>query len=1060
MAVNSKLRERLGEFLPLVRVGVDFGEGAGGLAVVKGRTILHAETYVDFHQTTLEQRRQLRRGRRTRHAKKMRLARLRSWILRQRLPDGSRLPDPYPLMRDPRFHVQPGVYAAPGARPTESPSWIALAQQGKTDAAGFVKALTLIFQKRGYKWDAIELEQMTDAKLKDFLATARVPEGLYEKIRGLIEKRKDEPDSPVRGKEKVSPQELLGLLEEARKRPRGPRQAEHRDVKAEDLRKVIDGFGRFAGLPAETIERWQRELCGGTNSNGKRKPGLLNKVLRPARFENRLKSGCSWCGKPTPRKSKVRQIAYAAAVMNLRVREGRARRPLNEAERKIFWDWWEAREAAAAAPTSGRESSSKSENAGKGAARDAPKQAAIGEHLRRLGAQEKMARQLYDLLWNREAKGRASLCRQHLEMAAKGMTMKDAGVEWQTIAVRKAPNPCREQHDARVLHRLEQILFRKGKTGSEAWRYGPVSFITLEVPAPATEQARKGEQKERKPEPFMERLARETGGVCIYCDPANAKPAETKDHIFPQSREGPTVWDNLAPACTACNLEKRERTPWEWLGPTARWAKFEERVLLLASKGVPVREEEDGKGKSKAARFIRISERKRDLLLRREPDYPDNPTALAHVGARPRQFVVGLGEIFTKHGLEPPRVDYQLGKPHVQRIDGSTTAQLRKSWLKQPDGVTDNFPTKDRWDLLNHAQDAALIAACPPHTWRDTVFCRRAIRPNFAGQWVPQDGLAVPELAPDWAEYMARRSWPVVRVLGNYPVGWRSTFADQTFYQRPKQLDDKRLRLHVPLVGLKFKEKSPDAKRSPSETKILNPRVAAEFPALAERLAEERKAWEAAHPKWKREKDLKGEHKKLGLTPGRTVPKEILEKELPGIRHVTVERQKGGAALACVEPRDGPPRKIQLKGASEAVVIWVPKGKPLEKLQLSIRWPAIFRKFGVERLVPHIPPGARILEAWERYKMIWLDEDCGQAPGWYRVKEFSSGQVTVLPENAVTDELAKRLQLKAEKQDAATPGEDAEKQGAKANGASARLKEIQLRKRQLAAYFRSQEGGQ
>jgi hypothetical protein len=76
-----------------------------------------------------------------------------------------------------------------------------------------------------------------------------------------------------------------------------------------------------------------------------------------------------------------------------------------------------------------------------------------------------MARQIFDLLWNDEPQGRANLCKQHLEMAAKGMTMKEAGVDWQTIAVRKAPNPCRQQHDARVLHRFEQILFRPGKMG-------------------------------------------------------------------------------------------------------------------------------------------------------------------------------------------------------------------------------------------------------------------------------------------------------------------------------------------------------------------------------------------------------------------------------------------------------------------------------------------------------------------------------------------------------------------------------------------------------------------
>ncbi len=60
---NPALTTRLHDFLPSVRVGVDFGESAGGIAVVKGNQILHAETYVDFHETTLEKRRQMRRRR-------------------------------------------------------------------------------------------------------------------------------------------------------------------------------------------------------------------------------------------------------------------------------------------------------------------------------------------------------------------------------------------------------------------------------------------------------------------------------------------------------------------------------------------------------------------------------------------------------------------------------------------------------------------------------------------------------------------------------------------------------------------------------------------------------------------------------------------------------------------------------------------------------------------------------------------------------------------------------------------------------------------------------------
>jgi len=81
----------------------------------------------------------------------MRIARLRSWLLRQTLPDGSRLPDPYWVLSAENKHlwVQPGIYRVKGSNPRSAPSWIDLAKRGEADAAGFVRAVTLIFKKRG-----------------------------------------------------------------------------------------------------------------------------------------------------------------------------------------------------------------------------------------------------------------------------------------------------------------------------------------------------------------------------------------------------------------------------------------------------------------------------------------------------------------------------------------------------------------------------------------------------------------------------------------------------------------------------------------------------------------------------------------------------------------------------------------------------------------------------------------------------------------------------------------------------------------------------------------------
>lgn len=991
--LTPRLRERIDSFLPTIRVGIDFGESAGGIAVVQGNCILHAETYVDFHGSDLEQRRQLRRGRRTRNAKKMRLARLRSWVLRQKLPSGVRLPDPYVVLNDPRFHVQPGIFKTPGKNPADVPSWIDLAKQGNVDAHGFVRALTLIFQKRGYKWDAVELQKMTDDKLKAFLEKARVPsDNLASIIRDEIERRRENPDDSARGRKKIPPDQLIDLLSEARGRKPQPRVAEHRSVKADDLRSVIEGFGNASNLSKTSIQRWQHELCGLADNT---QEGLLNKILRPARFDNRLKSGCAWCGKPTPRKWKVREIAYDAAIRNLRVREGRIARPLQPEEFAVFRQWWDLRGQNSALQQTG----SPQNRSRKNSSQAVPKLKAIQSHLRRLGAQEQMARQISDLLWNDEPDGRASLCKEHLAEAVQGKTMKDVVGEWHRIKVRKAPNPCREQHDKRVLHRLEQILFKPGKQGEEAWRYGPVQFITLEVPKPQTEQARKGEQKLRKPESFLDRLKHETDGRCLYCDLPVPRLADDKDHIFPQSRGGPDVWDNLVPVCRACNTAKGNQTPYEWLSSDSeRWKRFAQRVEATATRGIEI-EREDGKKD-----LVRISDRKRVLLLSQDADYPENPTALAHVGARPRQFVVDLGELFKKRRVIAPTVNFESDHPFVQRISGRTTTQLRRSWLTKADG-TDNFPLKNDRDLFNHAQDAALIAACPPHTWRETIFQYR--------------GLAVPEVAPDWVEYLERRTWPLVKVLGRYPVSWKRKFADLTFSQNPNSLDEKRLVQYLPLTDFSHNGKGPDEKRHPAETEIADPDLDRKFRTVAA---------------------------KLELRKKQTISEKNLNEHFPGVRHVKIKKQPGGR-LVRVTPNDGSARKIEIKAASEAVVFWIEKGQPLTNLRMSIRWPGILQAWGVNRHEPPIPDGSIILATWPRHQFIHLGPTTGHVPGFYRVKEFDGSTVTLLPERAVPDSLAKKLSGNKKKDAQDDSSEPVSTQ------------EVKLGKTLLAKHFQSLNGG-
>lgn len=982
MPATERLQGRIREFLPTVRVGIDFGEHTGGIAVVRGNEILHAETYLDFHEATLEQRRILRRGRRSRHAKRMRLARLRSWILRQRV-NGKQLPDPYAVMHDVRFMVQPGVFREDGTNPRDAESWIRLVKDGRGNAASFVRALTLIFQKRGYRWDAVALEEMNDAKLKEFLWTARVPTddpALAEQVRALIQRRKDDPDDPVRGKIKVKPEELEALLAEAcerGKRPPRPRWAEHRSVKEAELRAVVEGFERAVGLPNEISDRWKRELCK-----------LLNKVLRPARFENRLKTGCAWCGKSTPRKVKVREIAYRAAVQNLRKREGFRVVPLDHENQKPFFDWW-------ANPA------------------QAPGVETIGRRLEKLNAgQKKMARQLYDLLKNQTPKGRTNLCVEHLSMAAEGKTLSDAGVPWQRIAVRRAPNPCAENRDARILKRLERLLFMPGCKGEAAWRFGPVALVSLEVPEPDTFRAKKGAQTERKTLPLKERLAAETDG-CVYKVLGACGGEMDKDHIFPRSRGGPDVQTNLVAACNAHNKEKDNRTPYEWLnGDPVRWGQFEEHVRKLP-----------------------VPEAKKKVLLSIGPEYPeDDPTPLARAGARPRQFVVHLAEIFRRYEVEPPQIHYELDRPLVQRIRGSETHWFRLSWCRKADG-SENFPyPKNRFSLFNHAEDAAILAAIPPHTWRALVRVHSAERPLRDGKLGQKSGLAVPELAPDWAGFLQRRKHPLVRVLGRYPITWKSKFADLTFWRKPF-VDTPRIRRTRLLRDLQRKD--------------FENIVSQSIRSVVEKIAEEAGLGDRGTILEAQARKLAGETaKRTDVERAKPAAAEELEKTYPGLRRVQVWSQKGGS-MALVRPADGPVRKVQIKPASEGIVLWQRqdgKKRKSQKLHISLIRPRPLQRFGFPRIDKPIPDDATEVGRLMRHQIIWLEQEPGGRAGFFRVTKCQGSGVTVVPEEEIPAEISRRSGRTATAEGSGTEPEAEEPGG------------IRLGKQELARYFAQRDG--
>lgn len=944
--VPGQLKTRMEDFLSTLRIGVDLGETAGGIALVHGNRILHAETFVDFHEATLEDRRNLRRGRRTRQSKKMRLARLRSWVLRQKLPDGTRLPDPYVIMANREFQTKPGLYRVGGASPESQPTWIEAAKQGKVDSSGFVCALTHIFQKRGYKYDDKELSELSDGALEDFLNSCCLLKDAAElasKIRTEVETR----NKP----------RLVQAYTKALDRMPEPRKAMPRSIKEQELSDIIKKFGEANGFSKAAVFQWQKELVV-----------LLNRFMRQARFDNRTRSGCSWCGKNTPRlKPCISELSYKAAIGNLRIYDKvrGASRKLNESEKEGFMLLWQHRQ-------------SENHKFSRGHNSDIFERAPTVKNLEKIFDQLNVVKSWLrdpkgkpyygyamfsqvDNLLNRKANGgRARLCMEHLAMAAEGKSMHDAGLAWQTKRSLHAANPRLEQHDARIIKRIEHLLFIKSKKGNEAWREYlkdeasgkplRLGFITLEVPSPETQHSIKGQIMQRSDKKLKEMLLEETGGTCIYqytsaC--ANRKgvialEGTQKDHIFPQNRGGPDVRANLVACCPECNhpdTGKGGRLPSEWIKYNSpEWESFKVRINDLT----------------------RIPDAKKLLLLLPPgSSFPDDPTPLARTGARSSAFAQELGEMFKRYGVPIPSIEYIVGNPQIQMVAGRLTTKFRQAWLwKDFDAKIDNFPAKDRRDLLNHAQDAALVAATPPHTWRDQIFMQTAVRwcvkRDFAGQPILQDGRAVMELrqrpglpllelAPDWSAFINDHSHPMVTFWNKGKANWKRRLMKQTFYQNPNDLDSK-LKVHEPINDSENISKSDQRRHTVTsqpggkvvQVPYLNPRT---------KKIEKRKTW---------------------IEPGLS---------------------------------------------SDAAVLWR-DGKGRFHISLSV--PPSMRKLIPMSTDPAIPKDAKIIGRIRRGAVIHLDKKDPWPEGFYRIKELSKNCIIVLLENNVTTEIAKKLGMPKE----------------------------------------------
>lgn len=51
--------------------------------------------------------------------------------------------------------------------------------------------------------------------------------------------------------------------------------------------------------------------------------------------------------------------------------------------------------------------------------------------------------------------------------------------------------------------------------------------------------------------------------LCLYCGEMFPSSQLTRDHVYPASRGGESVWENCVTACRICNQRKDDRTPEE-----------------------------------------------------------------------------------------------------------------------------------------------------------------------------------------------------------------------------------------------------------------------------------------------------------------------------------------------------------------------------------------------------------------------------------------------------------------------------------------------------------------
>jgi CRISPR-associated endonuclease Csn1 len=216
----------------------------------------------------------------------------------------------------------------------------------------------------------------------------------------------------------------------------------------------------------------------------------------------------------------------------------------------------------------------------------------------------------------------------------------------------------------------------------------------------AREQARAAGAEE-KSAPLKYELAKEQGGLCLYCgQPFSMARLDDYDidHIVPRSKGGPDAIVNSILAHRACNEDKDEQTPFQWKYTHEGWDAYKALVEKHATT---------------------LRNKKVQLLLREDaPGLVDRYTALAETAwvSKLAQTIVCLF-FGWKNGND------DKGCKRVTIVSGGLTARIRRKYRLNsllnpcPAGedplLWEERCEKNRDDARHHALDAMVISFIP-----------------------------------------------------------------------------------------------------------------------------------------------------------------------------------------------------------------------------------------------------------------------------------------------------------------------------------------------------------